>query len=70
MSRLVAPDRSTIARDRDASSPITRAVTGLLCLPIGREEGRPHVRLMQETNASSMKSSTSTRCRAGRTREG
>jgi len=53
-SRLVPPDLSTMARDRDVACPITRAVTGLPCLPMGRDDGRPQVRRMQATSASSM----------------
>jgi len=52
MSRFRAPDRKTIARDRDPGSPTTRAVTGDRCLPIGCKEAWPQARWMQHTSAS------------------
>jgi len=51
-SALPAPERSTIARERDAESPITRAVTGQGYFPIGRDDGSPHVRRMQAASVS------------------
>jgi len=51
-SAFPAPERSTIARDRDDESPTTRAVTGEGYFPICRRDGSPQVRRMQAAKVS------------------
>lgn len=52
VSRLVVPDRKTIARERDILSPMTTAVTGEGVFSRGRDVGRPHARFMQVRSAT------------------
>jgi len=53
-SRLPEPERSTIARERDCVSPMTRSVTRDAWDRMGMEEESPHARRMPNMSASCM----------------